>query len=69
MAITYLDIGCGALAAYLLKKLLEKPLAPLPPGPKPYPIIGNLLDIAVGRAWLKYSSFKEKYGMSFIFFC
>ncbi len=57
----------GRLAFYLLKKLLERPkIAQLPPGPKPYPIIGNLLDIAVGRAWIKYTSFKDDYGACFV---
>ncbi|KLO18912.1 cytochrome P450 oxidoreductase OrdA-like protein [Schizopora paradoxa] len=62
MPLTYLDICLGALAAYFLRKLAEKPRRALPPGPRPYPIIGNLLDVAVGRAWLKYLLFKEKYG-------
>ncbi|KAF8510471.1 cytochrome P450 [Hysterangium stoloniferum] len=33
-----------------------------PPGPKPYPIIGNLLDFPKGREWLTFSSWAKTYG-------
>ena len=37
--------------------------SPLPPGPKGYPIIGNLLDIPRGYDPRVWAGFKNKYGM------
>lgn len=36
---------------------------PLPPGPKPLPVIGCLLDLPESEDWLKYSEWNRKYGM------
>ena len=33
-----------------------------PPGPRPLPIIGNLLDIPKESSWLAYAEFSKKYG-------
>ena len=35
---------------------------PYPPGPRPLPIIGNLLDIPKQFSWLAYSKFSQTYG-------
>ncbi|KAF8905477.1 cytochrome P450 [Gymnopilus junonius] len=35
---------------------------PLPPGPKGYPVIGNVYDIPHGFAWLTYAEWKKSYG-------
>jgi hypothetical protein len=35
---------------------------PYPPGPRPLPIIGNLLDIPKEFSWLEYARLSEKYG-------
>lgn len=35
---------------------------PLPPGPRGYPGIGNLLDIPTGRSEVKYSELARRYG-------
>jgi len=39
---------------------------PYPPGLRPLPIIGNLLDIPKESSWLTYTQFAKKYGK---FFC
>ena len=38
---------------------------PLPPGPKGYPIIGNLFDMPTQSSWLVYDEWRKTYGKSF----
>ena len=35
---------------------------PYPPGPRPLPILGNVLHIPKRFSWLAYSKFSKKYG-------
>jgi len=39
---------------------------PLPPGPKGFPIIGNLLDMPADKPWLIYHEWSKIYGKSFL---
>ncbi|KAA8652899.1 cytochrome P450 [Aspergillus tanneri] len=55
------------LAVYTFRVFLsrhEPPLAPLPPGPKPWPIIGNLIDLPrpPTLAYEHFAKFKNLYG-------
>ena len=40
---------------------------PLPPGPKGYPLIGNLFDIPRDKPWLVYDEWRKTYGKSWIY--
>jgi hypothetical protein len=41
---------------------------PYPPGPRPLPLIGNLLDIPKDFTWLSYTEFSKKYGITYLFY-
>ena len=34
----------------------------LPPGPKPYPLLGNVLEMPASYIWLKYAEWSKVYG-------
>ena len=42
---------------------------PLPPGPKGYPLIGNLFDMPVHKPWLVYDEWRKTYGKIFTTNC
>ena len=35
---------------------------PLPPGPKGYPLIGNLFNMPVHKPWIVYDEWRKTYG-------
>ncbi|KAF7329985.1 O-methylsterigmatocystin oxidoreductase [Mycena kentingensis (nom. inval.)] len=50
------------LGAYLLLRILRPRRPPLPPGPRGWPIIGNLLDMPKEDAWKHWLHHKDTYG-------
>jgi hypothetical protein len=55
-------IVAGLLVLYAFKHQAARRSLPLPPGPKPLPIIGNLFDIPKSKVWLTYNAWNERYG-------
>ena len=39
---------------------------PLPPGPKGYPLIGNLFDVPSDKPWVVYDKWRKTYGKTFM---
>lgn len=50
-----------AIVAYFKKK--AQPTLPFPPGPRKYPLIGNLLDVPNKHQWLVYDRIAREYSM------
>jgi hypothetical protein len=59
MLITCLLLFAGI---YLRAKLAKQHGLPYPPGPRPLPLLENLLDVPRLRPWLTYTEWAKKYG-------
>ncbi|KAJ7488270.1 cytochrome P450 [Mycena latifolia] len=63
MSLTLNDTILVGVALFLVFKLAtRRSTLPAPPGPKPWPIIGNLLDMPSGREWTTFAKWGEIYG-------
>jgi len=58
----FLDIGLLAVGVILIKKILGTHTAPLPPGPRKLPLVGNLLDMPSSQEWLTFADWGKKWG-------
>ncbi|KAH9908312.1 cytochrome P450 [Xylariomycetidae sp. FL2044] len=58
-----LTIGLGAIAIlWHVVRWSRRPGLPLPPGPPPLPILGNLLQAPKSHSWLRYHTWSQAYG-------
>lgn len=60
--LTILDFVFGALGVYIVKQLLKQRHLPLPPGPRGYPFIGNMLDMPKVKESEVFTHWRERYG-------
>jgi hypothetical protein len=64
---SYSSILAGATLIWYLYHLYNERKAnprrlPRPPGPKGYPIVGNMFDTPKSKAWVTYDQWFRKYG-------
>lgn len=55
-------IGIYILKSYISKRASNPSSLPYPPGPKPKPIVGSLLDLPKEESWKTYASWGKEYG-------
>ena len=56
----------SSLAAFLAIRDYQRRCGlPYPPGPRPLPLVGNLLDIPKEFSWLTYTQLSKKYGTNY----
>ena len=58
-----LDVVLLAVAVWLVNSFIKtKRHPPYPPSPRPFPLIGNLLDMPKSHEWRKFSEWNDQYG-------
>jgi len=63
IALSFIDVSLVLFAGYLLWQALNRSQnLPLPPGPKGYPVIGNLLGFPSTQPWLVFAEWSQKWG-------
>jgi hypothetical protein len=58
-----LVLGISVATFIFIRDYQRRRGLPYPPGPRPLPLIGNLLDIPKLFSWLAYTQLSKKYGM------
>jgi hypothetical protein len=62
--ISYIDVLAVTGVVYIAKTYLaSKEKRPLPPGPRPLPIIGNTLVYPKEKEWTEFARWGEIYGV------
>ena len=61
-----LFFGCIVLRQLIKSRSGNPKGLSLPPGPKGYPLIGNLFDMPIVNPWLVYDEWRKTYGKSLI---
>jgi hypothetical protein len=52
----------GLFILLAFRRRAPRSTLPLPPGPKPRPLVGNLFDLPREKEWLTYHAWAQQYG-------
>jgi len=69
LILDFLVLVCSLSAFLAIRDYQIRRGHPYPPGPRPLPIIGNLLDIPKEFSWLSYIEHSKKYGTMLSLVC
>ncbi|KAH9831002.1 cytochrome P450 [Rhodofomes roseus] len=58
----FLQLGCFFFAFVVYKLAYDRRGAPLPPGPRGLPVLGNALQVPTAFSWLKFTEWAKTYG-------
>jgi hypothetical protein len=50
------------ILVFFVHRSRQRQARPLPPGPKPWPLIGNVLDMPSQREWVTFSDWGKSWG-------
>ena len=59
----------GVVTIYIVGSRKLRARSPLPPGPRPLPLIGNLLDLPLKNEAATYNAWANKYGAFLLHRC
>ncbi|KAG1876536.1 cytochrome P450 [Suillus subalutaceus] len=60
--VTWLDLCLAGIGAYLVKQVFNKNPTSYPPGPRGWPLVGNIQAIPQIKPWLTIAEWGKKYG-------
>jgi hypothetical protein len=63
LALDIVVLVTSIAAFFAIRDYQRRQGLPYPPGPRPLPLIGNLLDIPKEFSWLAYTQLSKEYGM------
>ena len=59
----YLTLAPAVIGFVILQRLARwRSRSHLPPGPKGFPIVGNIFDLATANVWEQFSAWGRQYG-------
>ena len=65
-AVLSLAAVAASTVAFVLLHSQKRGQYPLPPGPTPKPIVGNMFDVPTGKTWVKYLEWSKQYNSTFL---
>jgi hypothetical protein len=66
LALDILVFVISIAAFFAIRDYQRRRGLPYPPGPRPLPLIGNLLDVPKESSWLAYTQLSKKHGMIYL---